>query len=61
MREETIRMAGILMMIASVFLLIGGLYLPQETVTTAGHLALLWGGVALLAVGVVFYKVIRKD
>lgn len=61
MREAVIRMWGILLMIISIFLLIGGLYLPTETVTYAGHLLLLWGGILVLALGIILYKVIRKD
>ena len=61
MREAVIRMWGILLMIISIFLLIGGLYLPTETVTYAGHLLLLWGGIIVLALGIILYKVIRKD
>ena len=61
MREAVIRMWGILLMILSIFFLIGGLYLPAETVTYAGHLLLLWGGIVLLVLGVILYKVIRKD
>ena len=61
MREAVIRMWGILLMIISIFLLIGGLYLPTGTVTYAGHLLLLWGGILALALGIILYKVIRKD
>ena len=61
MSKNTCRMVGLLMMLISVLLLIGGLYLgsaglPEYVAPTC--LAL---GLILLVVGVVFYRVIKSD
>ncbi|MBQ6903867.1 MAG: hypothetical protein IJQ26_05045 [Lachnospiraceae bacterium] len=61
MSEAAYKMTGIVLMIVSIFLLAGGLYLPDDGGFALLQTPLLIAGVLMLAVGVVFYKVIRKD
>ncbi len=58
MSKNTRRMIGIVAMIVSIFLLIGGLYLPQANISSMITSICLASGIALLIVGVVFYKII---
>jgi len=58
MSKNTRRMIGIVAMLVSIFLLIGGLYLPQATVSSMATSACLVFGIVLLVVGIVFYKII---
>ena len=54
-------MIGLLTMLLSVFLLIGGLYLGQAGVPAlVPHLCLI-AGLALLVVGVVFYRIMKSE
>lgn len=50
------KITGLLMMMASVFLLSGGLYLNAEMVSQFVITSLIVGGVLLLIVGFVLYK-----
>lgn len=61
MSEAAYKMTGIVLMIISIFLLAGGLYLPDDGGFAFLQTPLLIAGVLMLVVGVVFYKVIRKD
>lgn len=59
MSRNTCRMTGMIMMILSIFPLIGGLYLPQAGVSSAVTVTLTILGVLLLGTGVVFYKILK--
>ena len=59
MSRNTCRMTGMIMMIISIFLLIGGLYLPQAGVSSVVTVTLTVLGVLLLGTGVVFYKILK--
>ena len=61
MSKNTCRMIGLLMMLISVFLLIGGLYLGGAGLTEDVAPTCLALGLILLVVGVVFYHVIRSE
>jgi len=61
MSKNTCRMVGLLMMLISVFLLIGGLYLGSAGLPEYVAPTCLVSGVILLTVGVVFYHVIRSE
>ena len=61
MRDQVFKLVGILCLMLSVFLVLFGLYLTDDfagagvrTLTTAG-------GVALLCVGTLFYKLMKKE
>ncbi|MCR5720692.1 MAG: hypothetical protein K6F84_09000 [Lachnospiraceae bacterium] len=61
MSKNSIRITGIILMMVSVFLLIGGLYLPQAAVSKIVTNICLIAGLVLLIVGIVFYKVLKSD
>ena len=61
MSKNTSRMIGLLTMLVSVFFLIGGLYLKNATLSPFVPPACLIVGVVLLAVGLVFYCVIKSE
>lgn len=61
MSKNTCRLLGILTMIISVFLLIGGLYLPQAGIAPVITVTSLVAGIVLLIVGIVFYKILKTD
>ncbi|WP_026497945.1 hypothetical protein [Butyrivibrio sp. WCD2001] len=61
MSKNTCKMIGIITMIISVFLLIGGLYLPQTDISNIVTTSCLIAGVLLLAVGIVFYSILKTD
>ena len=61
MSKNTCKMIGIITMIISVFLLIGGLYLPQADVSPVVTTSCLISGVLLLGAGIVFYKILKTD
>ena len=59
--KNTCRMIGLLTMLLSVFLLIGGLYLgPAGVLPLVPHICLI-AGLALLVVGVVFYRIMKSE
>ncbi len=59
--KNTCRMIGLLTMLVSVFLLIGGLYLgPADVPALVPRLCLI-AGLALLVVGVVFYRILKSE
>lgn len=61
MSKNTSRMIGLLTMLVSVFFFIGGLYLNNATLPSFVPPACLLVGVVLLAVGLVFYCVIKSE
>jgi hypothetical protein len=61
MSKNTCRIIGIVTIIISVFLLIGGLYLPQAGVVPHITITSLVIGIVLLIVGIVFYKILKTD
>ena len=61
MSKNTCRMVGLLMMLISVFLLIGGLYLGSAGLPDFVAPSCLATGLILLIVGIVFYRVIKSD
>ncbi|MCR5616507.1 MAG: hypothetical protein K6F45_10130 [Saccharofermentans sp.] len=61
MSKNTCRLIGILLIILSVFMLIGGLYLPQAGIESAITVTCLVAGIVLLIAGIVFYKILKTD
>ena len=61
MSKNICRMVGLLMMLISVFLLIGGLYLGSAGLPAYVAPTCLALGLILLLVGVLFYHVIRSE
>ena len=61
MSKNTCRMVGLLMMLISIFFLIGGLYLGRAGLPDFVAPSCLAAGLILLAVGIVFYRVIKSD
>ena len=61
MSKNTCRMVGLLMMLISVFLLIGGLFLGSAGLPDFVVPSCLAAGLILLIVGIVFFRVIRSD
>ena len=61
MSQDTCRMIGLLAMLVSVFFLIGGLYLGDAGLGAFAAPACLAAGLVLLAVGIVFYRVLKSD
>ena len=61
MSKNTCRMIGLLTMLVSVFLLIGGLYLRPAGVPGLVPRICLIAGLVLLVVGVVFYRVLKSE
>ena len=61
MSKNTCRMIGLLTMLISVFFLIGGLYLGDTGLPDHVRSCCLAAGLILLAVGVVFYRVLKNE
>ena len=61
MSKNTCRMIGLLTMLCSVFLLIGGLYLGPAGVPDFVPRICLIAGLVLLVVGVIFYRVLKSE
>ena len=61
MSKNTCRMIGLLTMLISVFLLIGGLYLGPAGISGLVPRICLIAGLVLLVVGVVFYRVLKSE
>jgi membrane-bound ClpP family serine protease len=61
MSKNASRMTGIILMILSVFLIIGGLYLPHAGIAAYITVSLLVAGIILLVLGIVFYKILKSD
>lgn len=54
------KICGLILIIISIFLLLGGLYLPAAVISVWILRGLDIAGVFLLAVGIVMYKVLKK-
>ncbi|MCR5848625.1 MAG: hypothetical protein K6G75_10975 [Lachnospiraceae bacterium] len=61
MSKNACRIIGFVLMIVSVFLIMGGLYLPQAGVIAIITVPCLVAGILLFAVGIVFYKILKTD
>ena len=61
MSKNTCRMIGLLTMLVSVFLLIGGLYLGPTGVPGLVPRLCLIAGLALLVVGILFYRILKSE
>lgn len=61
MSKSQARMAGILMMMLSVFLIIGGLFLKDSGIPGYVAVLSLVAGLALLTVGTIFYKFLKSE
>ena len=61
MSKNTCRMIGLLTMLVSVFLLMGGLYLGPAGVPGLVPRICLIAGLVLLVAGVVFYRVLKSE
>ncbi|MCR4702071.1 MAG: hypothetical protein K5665_00215 [Saccharofermentans sp.] len=61
MSKNACRILGIVTIIISVFLIIGGLYLPQAGVMPQITITSLAAGIVLLIIGIVFYKILKTD
>ena len=54
------KICGLILIIISIFLLLGGLYLPAAVISVWILRGLDIAGLILLAVGIVMYKVLKK-
>lgn len=54
------KICGLILIIISIFLLLGGLYLPAAVISVWTLRGLAIVGVFLLAVGIVMYKVLKR-
>ena len=54
------KICGLILIIISIFLLLGGLYLPAAVIPVWTLRGLAIAGVFLLAVGIVMYKVLKR-
>ena len=61
MSKNTWRIIGITLIIISVYLIAGGLYLPQAGISPVITVISLSAGLILLITGIVFYKILKSD
>ena len=61
MSKNLCRMIGLITMLVSVFLLIGGLYLDRSGLPDYVPTVSLIAGLVLLVAGVVFYRVLKSE
>ena len=54
------KICGLILIIISIFLLLGGLYLPAAVIPVCILRVLYIAGLILLAVGIVMYKVLKR-
>ena len=54
------KICGLILIIISIFLLLGGLYLPAAVISVWILRGLAIAGLILLAVGIVMYKVLKR-
>lgn len=59
MSETTYKMLGLAIMVVSVFLILFGLYIPEDVPSLLGPV-LAWGGAFALLGGLILYVVVRK-
>ena len=61
MRSAAKKIAGLLMMMISVFLLLGGLYFNDDMASQTVRTILVIFGILLLCVGTVLYKLTKEE
>ncbi len=61
MRSAAKKIAGLLMMMISVFLLLGGLYFNDDMAAQTVRTILVISGILLLCVGTVLYKLTKEE
>jgi len=61
MSKNMCRMTGLILMIVSVFPILGGLYLGEAGLPAFMGPVSLLAGIALLIIGIVFYKILKSD
>ena len=61
MRSAAKKIAGLLMMMISVFLLLGGLYFNDDMAAQTVRTILVVSGILLLCVGTVIYKLTKEE
>ena len=61
MSKNFCRMFGIIMMLISVFFLVGGLYINNTELPAYATPVSLITGIVLLIVGIVFYRILKSD
>ncbi len=61
MSKNLCRLLGLLMQMVSLFLILGGLFLPSTALPSFVSPLCLLAGFLLLATGLVFYKVLKSD
>lgn len=61
MSKNTCRMAGLIVMMISVFFIMGGLFLKGEGIPAALSPICLIAGLILLIAGVVLYRVLKNE
>jgi len=61
MSKNTCRMIGLIVIMLSVFLIIGGLFLKGSDIPAFISPVCLIAGIMMLIVGTVFYKILKSD
>ncbi len=61
MSKNTCRMIGLIVIIISVFLIMGGLFLRGSDIPAFISPVCLIAGIMMLTVGTVFYKILESD
>lgn len=61
MSKNACRLTGMILMLISVFLIIGGLYFPAAGVAAYITVSLLVTGIVMLVAGIVFYKILKTE
>lgn len=61
MSKNTCRMIGLIAIMVSVFLIIGGLFLKGSDIPAIISPVCLIAGIMMLVVGTVFYKILKSD
>lgn len=61
MSKNACRMTGLILMMLSVFMLIGGLFLKGGEIPAFLAPSSLAAGIILLALGIVFYRILKSE
>ena len=61
MHRSWYRIAGIYTLVISVFLILGGIFIPSDAAGGLLPSASLWIGVFLLIVGILLYKIVKVE
>ena len=61
MNKSSYRLIGMFLMIVSVIFITGGFFFKGDGIPVFLSPLLLWGGIILLTIGVIFYKIIKSD